>query len=192
MANADKLRTIVASMDEFHVATKTAYDIVLHGYDQEGPKHKVVIRVATLDNLQFEFADIDAATIWATNLSLYGPNAASAGFLMMRLEQEKADQIIRDARIAALEKEIGEVGQTTPILDAMDAASAIIQLANQNIMNLTDEKSQLEAEAVAKADEAAALQAEVDALKAAAAAEQAALDALQAEAAALNQDAPPG
>lgn len=164
MANADLVRTIFVGLDEFQEATLSSYEVLIHGYDQEGPQRKVIIRLSTVDNLQFEFKDVESAVIWATNLALHGPNAASIGFQMMQLEQAKADQIILNAKVAALEQVVGDVGITAPIQDAIDAAAAILAQANASVSNLQAEKTEIE-EAIAIAQaEAAALQAEIDAL----------------------------
>jgi len=147
---ADILYQIGQQLDTFHSdsVTSTTFRITM---DNGVPVYHLT--VPQLNGKSAEFRDGASVVAFLANINA-GIDPEKSVIAIAELETLKAEQLLRDAKIAALEKEVTELPQTQVLMDAQAAASKIIADANAKLAMVAEQTAALEAEAIAKQAEA--------------------------------------
>lgn len=163
-----ELSQIGAELDAFHAKTGNSIDFGMYLSDGEP---RFYLWIATEENIKHEFSTAQALIDWMKDVNADIDPFGSA-MIRKKAETLAAQKILRDAELAALEKEIGELPDTQVIKDAETAALKIVKDANEKLGLIEIAKALTEGQAAGKEAE---LQA---ALKALTPEQKTALDAL--------------
>jgi hypothetical protein len=144
---ADTLFKIGQQLDIFHEAsvTTTTFRVVI---DNGTPVYHLT--APQLNGMGAEFRDGESVISFLESMNAkIQPEISQAAY--KELESLKQEQIKRDAKITALEKEISDLPQTQVLIDAQAAAAKILVQSEEKLVNLEAAKVALEKEAAAKA-----------------------------------------
>jgi hypothetical protein len=157
-----ELSDIGAELQAFHERTGTS--IELGAYLSDG-EVRYRVWIATNADLRHEFSTAEILVDWMRDVNA-GIDPFGSAMARKRLETMLADKIKRDAEVAALQKEIGELPDTQVIKDAQTAAQATLQESEAKLALLDAARAELaeQAEQKARATEEALASAEPEEL----------------------------
>lgn len=144
-----EMAAIGAELQAFHDKTGASVDLKI--YLSDGASIYTVW-IAAHENIRHEFASAQILIDWMRDVNAdIDPNGSAMA--RKRLETLLADKIKRDAEVAALVTEIGELPDTQVIKDAQAIAEKTIQESESALRVLTEAKALLEAQANQKQTE---------------------------------------
>lgn len=143
---AEQLSQIGAELEIFHLKTLNAVDFGAYMSDGEV---KFFVWIATDENIRHEFSTAQVLIDWLKDVN-GGVDPFGSAMLRKKAETMQAQKIIRDAELAAVLKEVGELPETQEIKNAEAAASKMLAEANEKLGLITLAKTITEEDAAGK------------------------------------------